>query len=189
MLSSGTTCYHLGLHVIIKDAMLSSATTVIICDKMLSSGANVIMVSSGANVIIWCYHVMLSSGMITHPFFYFSWKLHSLVFKYIYSMVAMKKKHQKTVPVSNILLLARSLRQQDIEHLFFHSTKKGKNLDTSLPYKMAIGDIFTESGQRNVVGQSIIARHCRLPSYSLTMDQITIRTPNPKCGLLLCPNL
>jgi hypothetical protein len=28
------------------------------------------MVSSGANVIIWCYHVMLSSGMITHPFFF-----------------------------------------------------------------------------------------------------------------------
>jgi hypothetical protein len=44
---------------------------VIIWDKMLSSGANVIMVSSGANVIIWCYHVMLSSGMITHPFFIF----------------------------------------------------------------------------------------------------------------------
>jgi hypothetical protein len=39
---------------------------------MLSSGANVIMVSSGGNVIIWCYHVMLSSGMITPPFFYFS---------------------------------------------------------------------------------------------------------------------
>jgi hypothetical protein len=38
---------------------------------MLSSGANDIMVSSGANVIIWCYHVMLSSGMITHPFFIF----------------------------------------------------------------------------------------------------------------------
>jgi hypothetical protein len=29
------------------------------------------MVSSGANVIIWCYHVMLSSGMITHPFLFF----------------------------------------------------------------------------------------------------------------------
>jgi hypothetical protein len=38
---------------------------------MLSSGANVIMVSSGANVIIWCYHVMLSSGKITQPFFIF----------------------------------------------------------------------------------------------------------------------
>jgi hypothetical protein len=38
---------------------------------MLSSGAKVIMVSSGANVIIWCYHVMLSSGMITHPFLIF----------------------------------------------------------------------------------------------------------------------
>jgi hypothetical protein len=29
------------------------------------------MVPSGANVIIWCYHVMLSPGMITHPFFIF----------------------------------------------------------------------------------------------------------------------
>ncbi len=29
------------------------------------------MVSSVANVIIWCYHVILSSGMITHPFFIF----------------------------------------------------------------------------------------------------------------------
>ncbi len=93
MLSSGTTCYHLGWNVIIWDAMLSSAANVIIWDKMLSSeanvlmvssganviiwdkmlssGANVIMVSSGANVIIWCYHVMLASGMITPPFFVF----------------------------------------------------------------------------------------------------------------------
>ncbi len=38
---------------------------------MLSTEANVIMVSSGANVIIWCYHVMLSSVMITPPFFVF----------------------------------------------------------------------------------------------------------------------
>jgi hypothetical protein len=30
------------------------------------------MLSSGANVSIWCYHVMLSSGMITHtPFLVF----------------------------------------------------------------------------------------------------------------------
>jgi hypothetical protein len=29
------------------------------------------MVSSGANVIAWCYHVMLSSGMITPPFLFF----------------------------------------------------------------------------------------------------------------------
>ncbi len=27
------------------------------------------MLSSGPNVIIWCYYVMLSSGMITPPFF------------------------------------------------------------------------------------------------------------------------
>jgi hypothetical protein len=71
MLSSGTTCYHLGLHVIIWDAMLSSGANIIISEKMMSSGANVIKVSSGANVIIWCYHVMLSSGMITHPSFIF----------------------------------------------------------------------------------------------------------------------
>jgi hypothetical protein len=71
MLSSETTCYHLGLHVIIWDAMLSSGANVTIWDKMLSSGANFIMVSSGANVIIWCYHVILSSRMITHPFFIF----------------------------------------------------------------------------------------------------------------------
>jgi hypothetical protein len=74
MLSSGMKGYHLEL-------MLSSGATciiwdatgaiVIIWDKMLSSGANVITVSSGANVIIWCYHLMLSSGMITHPFFIF----------------------------------------------------------------------------------------------------------------------
>ncbi len=71
MLSSGTTCYHLGLHVIIWDEMLSSGANVIIWDKMLSSGANFIMVLSGAYIINWCYHVMLSSGMITHPFFIF----------------------------------------------------------------------------------------------------------------------
>ncbi len=51
--------------------MLSSVANVIIWDKMLSSKANVIMVSSGASVIIWCYHVMLSSGMITPPFLFF----------------------------------------------------------------------------------------------------------------------
>jgi hypothetical protein len=38
---------------------------------MLSFGANVKIVSSGGNVIIWCYHVMLPAGMITHPFFNF----------------------------------------------------------------------------------------------------------------------
>jgi hypothetical protein len=53
------------------DSMLSSGANFIIWEKMISSGANVIMVSSGANDIIWCYHVMLSSGMITHPFFIF----------------------------------------------------------------------------------------------------------------------
>jgi hypothetical protein len=51
--------------------MLSSGANVIIWDKMLSSGANGIMVSSGANVIIWRYRVMLSSGMNAHPFLFF----------------------------------------------------------------------------------------------------------------------
>jgi hypothetical protein len=51
--------------------MLSSGTNVIIWDKMISCGANFVMLSFGANVIIWCYHVMLSSGMIPPPFFSF----------------------------------------------------------------------------------------------------------------------
>ncbi len=71
MLSSGTKCYHLGLSVIIWDAMLSFGANVIIWDEMLSSVANIIMLQSVANVIIYCYHVMLSSGMITPPFFIF----------------------------------------------------------------------------------------------------------------------
>ncbi len=33
--------------------------------------AHVIILLSEANVIIWCYHVILSSGMITPPFFIF----------------------------------------------------------------------------------------------------------------------
>ncbi len=79
LLSSGTTCYHLVLHVIIWDAMLSSGMQCYHLELMLSSGTKFyhlelmlyVFVSSGANVIIWCYHVMLSSGMISHPFFIF----------------------------------------------------------------------------------------------------------------------
>jgi hypothetical protein len=71
MLSSGTKFYHLGLNVIMWDAMLSSGANDIIWDEMISSGANIIMLQSVANVILWCYHVMLSSGMITPPFFIF----------------------------------------------------------------------------------------------------------------------
>jgi hypothetical protein len=63
-LSSGMNRYHVEL-------MLSSGANVIIWDKMLSFGANVKIVSSGGHVIIWCYHVMLSAGMITYPFFIF----------------------------------------------------------------------------------------------------------------------
>ncbi len=51
--------------------MLSSGANAIIWDEMISSGASVIMLQSGATVIIWCYRVMLSSGMITPPFFIF----------------------------------------------------------------------------------------------------------------------
>jgi hypothetical protein len=43
MLSSGMQCYHLGLHFIILDAMLSSGANVIIWDEILSSGGNVII--------------------------------------------------------------------------------------------------------------------------------------------------
>jgi hypothetical protein len=71
MLSSGTKCYQLGLNVIMWDAMLSSGADVIIWDEMISSGADVKMLQSVANVIISCYHVMLSSGMITPPFLFF----------------------------------------------------------------------------------------------------------------------
>ncbi len=57
MLSSGMKCYHLGLHVIIWDAILSSGANVIIWDEMLSSGASVIiwdeMLSSGTK----CYRL------------------------------------------------------------------------------------------------------------------------------------
>jgi hypothetical protein len=51
--------------------MLSSGANVAIWDKMLSCGANDVILSFGANVIICCYHVMLSSGMITPPFLFF----------------------------------------------------------------------------------------------------------------------
>ncbi len=76
ILSSGAKCYHLELNVIIWDEMLSSGANVIIWDKMLSCGSNVVMLSFGANVISWCYHVMLSSGMlssgmITSPILFF----------------------------------------------------------------------------------------------------------------------
>jgi hypothetical protein len=64
MLSSGMKFYQLEL-------MLSSGANVIIWDERISSGANVIMLQNGAYVIIWCYHVMLSSGMITPPFLFF----------------------------------------------------------------------------------------------------------------------
>jgi hypothetical protein len=37
--------------------MLSSGANVIIWDKMISCGANVVMLSFVANVIIWCYHL------------------------------------------------------------------------------------------------------------------------------------
>ena len=51
--------------------MLSSGANVIIWDKMLSCGATIVILSFGVNVIIWCYHVMLSFVMITPPFFIF----------------------------------------------------------------------------------------------------------------------
>jgi hypothetical protein len=49
--------------------MLSSGASVIIWDEMLSGDIVMICttyyVANEGNVIIWCYHVMLSSGMIT----------------------------------------------------------------------------------------------------------------------------
>ncbi len=62
--------------------MLSSGANVIIWDNMISCGANVLMLSFGSNFIIWCYHVMLSSGMITPPFFIFPENFtHSIEFR------------------------------------------------------------------------------------------------------------
>ncbi len=60
-----------GANVIIWNEMLSSGANVIIWDEIISSVAHVLMLQSAANVIIWCYHVMLSSGMITPPFLFF----------------------------------------------------------------------------------------------------------------------
>ncbi len=100
MLSSGT--------VIIWDEMLSSGANVIIWDEMFSSGRRCYhlelllssgtkcyhlelllsleqMLSYGVNVIIQCYHVMLSSGMITTPFFIFPGNFtHSMKTQQIY---------------------------------------------------------------------------------------------------------
>jgi hypothetical protein len=61
MLSSGTKCYHLEL-MLSSRLMLSSVTK---CYQLE------LMLSSVSIVIIWCYHVMLSSGMITPPFLFF----------------------------------------------------------------------------------------------------------------------
>jgi hypothetical protein len=74
MLSSGTKCCHLGLNVIIWDAMLSSGANAFICDEMLSSGMKcyhmLLMLSSGTK----CYHLelMLSSGT---KFYHLGWNV------------------------------------------------------------------------------------------------------------------
>ncbi len=64
MLSSGMKCYHLEFHVIIWIKCYNLGQNVIIWDEMLSSVMQCyhleLMLSSGANVIIW--NEMLSSG-------------------------------------------------------------------------------------------------------------------------------
>jgi hypothetical protein len=70
MLSPWMKCYHME-QIFIRNEMLSSGSNVITWDEMILSGASVIMFQSGATVIIWCYHVMLSSGIITPPFLFF----------------------------------------------------------------------------------------------------------------------
>ncbi len=82
MLSSGMKCYHLGCNVIIRG-------------KMLSCEANVVMLSFGANVIIWCYHVMLSSGMITSPYFIFS---ENFTHSWICQKIAARSKYEGGSP-------------------------------------------------------------------------------------------
>jgi hypothetical protein len=83
---------------------------------MLSSKANVIMASSGANVIIWCYHVMLSSVMITPPFFIFPGNFtHSLKnlkngnLKVVYISDVKAQKQQKTYFL-NLMMLVKVKR-------------------------------------------------------------------------------
>ncbi len=88
MLSFEMKCYHLECYHL--ELILSSGANVIMWDEMLSSGANVIiwdeMLSCGSKcchlfkfvlkvpknfMFIWCYHAMLSCGMITYPFLLF----------------------------------------------------------------------------------------------------------------------
>jgi hypothetical protein len=71
--------------------MLSSGANVIIWDKMLTCGANVVMLSFGANVIIWYFHVMLSSGMITPPYFIFPENFTHSFLKDIFILYSLKK--------------------------------------------------------------------------------------------------
>ncbi len=77
MLSSGTKCNHLGWNVIIWDEMLSSGKQCYHLELVLSSGTKCYLelmlwyVANDGNVIIWCYHVMLSSGVITPPSLFF----------------------------------------------------------------------------------------------------------------------
>jgi hypothetical protein len=89
----GTKCYHLHWNFIIWDEMLSSGITWSLCYHLE------LILSTGANVIIWCYHVMLSFGMIT-PYFKFSWKLHSLSFNptsstYMAKQIQTKQNYRK----------------------------------------------------------------------------------------------
>jgi hypothetical protein len=73
MLSSGTKCYQLelllssGMKCHHLELMLSSGTKCYPLELLLSSGMKCyhlkLMLSSEANVINWCYHLMLSSGI------------------------------------------------------------------------------------------------------------------------------
>ncbi len=92
MLSSGMQCYHLEL-------MLSSGTK---CYHL----KNVIMVSSGANVIIWI--LVLSCDVIiwddNTPLFCFSWKLHSLI---VWTEATFKLSEMRNHSKDDIFLLTR----------------------------------------------------------------------------------
>ncbi len=92
MLSFGMNCYHVGSNVIMWDVMLSFGikcyhvgSNVIMWDQCYHVGVECYHVGSmfillfsilfysmlSCFVIIWCYHVMLSWGMITPPHFIF----------------------------------------------------------------------------------------------------------------------
>jgi hypothetical protein len=82
------------------------------------------MVSSGAYVIIWRYHVMLSSRMITHPFFYFFLKtsltrisVGAMLLRVVWRGVAQWLAHQ---PAAGLVLVRSHLAHVALEGDYYY---------------------------------------------------------------------